>query len=159
VHIHSRPVFDRNAAATVLAIAELSNKDLYDKLLKYALWRKSARADAEDLLADAIECVGDPQCKPWDPAKGSFFRHMRLVMDTMAIELARTGQGRFEVISSKLAFDKKTSDADPSPDDALDDARQLAWLRRLGNRLLAKLGDKDLSGDTGDQRQCPHSDA
>jgi DNA-directed RNA polymerase specialized sigma24 family protein len=52
-------VFDRNAASTVLAIAELSKKELYDKLLEYALWRTSSTADAEDLLADAIECVGE----------------------------------------------------------------------------------------------------
>jgi len=136
-------VFDRNAASTVLAIAELSKKDLYDKLRKYALWRTSSTADADDLLADAIEWVCDPQRKPWDPAKGSFFRHMRLVMDTLAIEIARGGRARFEVVSSKLAFNEKTPDVATSADDALHDARTLAWLRRLGQRLLAKIGDKD----------------
>jgi hypothetical protein len=51
------PLFDGRAPSTVLAVAELSKKEVYDKLLKYAVWRTGSTADAEDLLADTIECA------------------------------------------------------------------------------------------------------
>jgi DNA-directed RNA polymerase specialized sigma24 family protein len=136
-------VFDRDAPLTKRAIEELLKKDVHDSLFKYAVWRTSSEADAEDLLADAIECVGDPDRKPWDPSRGSFFRHMRLVMDTLAIELARKGRVRFEVVSSHLAHDERTIDPAPAADTALHEARKFAWLRRLGDMLMAKLTDKD----------------
>jgi hypothetical protein len=136
-------VFDRDAPPTKRALAELAKKDVFEKVHLYAIWRTSSEADAEDLLADAVECVGDPDRKPWDPAKGSFFRHMRLVMDTLAIETARGGYARFEVVSSSLAADEKTADPGPQPDGALHEARDLAWLRRLGDSLLGKIAQRD----------------
>ena len=78
-----------------------------DKLRRYALWRTGSKADADDLLADAIECVGDPDRRPWDPTQITFFRHMRRVMDGLAIELARSGRARFEVISSTLKVQRE----------------------------------------------------
>jgi hypothetical protein len=136
-------VFDRNAPSTKRAVAELLNKDLYDQLLRYALWRTSSDAAAKDLLADAIECVGDPSRKPWDPSKVSFFRHMRLVMDTLAIEGARKGYGRFEVVDSRLAVDATTADPSPLPEEALHDHRELAREKEMGDLLLVDLGDSD----------------
>jgi hypothetical protein len=136
-------VFDRNAPSTKRAVAELCDKDMHERLFTYALWRTASDAGAKDLLSDAIECVGDPSRKPWDPDKASFFRHMRLVMDTLAIEGARKGYGRFEVVDSRIAVD--TTEADPSPvaDQALDDHRDLARLKAMGDLLLADLGDSD----------------
>jgi CheW-like domain len=57
-------VFDRNAPSTKGAIAEIHDKEVYDKLRKHAPWRTGSKADAKDLLADAIECVGDPDRRP-----------------------------------------------------------------------------------------------
>jgi hypothetical protein len=136
-------VFDRNAPSTKRAAAELLNKDVWERLLTYASWRTASDAGAKDLLADAIECVGDPNRKPWDPSKASFFRHMRLVMDTLAIEDARKGYGRFEVVDSRLAVDTTTADPSPLAEEALDDHRELARLREMGDQLLADLGDSD----------------
>jgi hypothetical protein len=53
-------VFDRDAPSTKRAVAELFNKDVHERLFTYALWRTASDAGAKDLLADAIECVGDP---------------------------------------------------------------------------------------------------
>ena len=136
-------MFDSNSPLTKRAIAELTKREIYQKLFNYALWRAQSDADAKDLLADAIECVGDPDRRPWDPTKCSFFQHMRRVMDVLAIERARRGHGRFEVVSSSLASDEQTTDPAPAADEALDEARKVARLRRLGDRLLSKLEGKD----------------
>jgi hypothetical protein len=58
-------VFDRNAPSTKRAVTELLNKDVHERLFTYALWRMASDDAAKDLLADAIECVGDPRRKPW----------------------------------------------------------------------------------------------
>jgi DNA-directed RNA polymerase specialized sigma24 family protein len=136
-------VFDRHSPLSKRALAEFVKKNVHEKLFRYAVWRTSSEADAEDLLADAIECVGDPDRKPWDPEKGSFFRHMRLVMDTLAIDRARSGHARFEVVNSSLAINEETMDPAPVPDKALHDARKLAWWRRLGDLLLEKVSARD----------------
>lgn len=141
--IHSRPVFDPDASSSKRAIAELHKKDVRDKIKKYATWRTSCAADADDLVADAMECVCDPDRKPWDDAKRTFFAHIRRVMDDLAIERARGGYARFEVVDSELAVDESTVDPAPRPDEALHDERKLAWMRRLGDLLLGRLGDRD----------------
>jgi DNA-directed RNA polymerase specialized sigma24 family protein len=136
-------VFDGNAPSSKLALAELQQERVRTSLKKYAVWRTGSEVDAEDLLADGIECVCDPDRKPWDPAKGSFFRHMRLVMDGIAIEQARGGHRRFEVPDVGITFDQGTVDPKPLADEALHAERDLAWLRHLGTVLMGRLREKD----------------
>ena len=136
-------VFDKDAPSSKLALAELQQERIRTSLKKYAVWRTKSEADAEDLLADGVECVLDPDRKPWDPAKGSFFRHMRLVMDGIAIEQARGGHRRFEVLDEGIAFDQRTVDPKPPADEALHAERKLAWLRHLGTVLMGRLRGKD----------------
>jgi DNA-directed RNA polymerase specialized sigma24 family protein len=136
-------VFDPNAPSSKLALAELGDKALREKLLKYGVWRTDSEADAEDLLANAIECVCDPDRRPWDPAKGTFFRHMRAVMDRIAIHATRRGAGRFEVADEGITFGEGTVDRQPLADEALHQGRKLAWLRRMGTVLLERLDRKD----------------
>jgi DNA-directed RNA polymerase specialized sigma24 family protein len=141
--IYSRAVFDPDAPSSKRAIAELHKRDVHEKVLKYAVWRTHSEADAGDLVADATECVCDPDRKPWDHTKRTFFAHMRRVMDDLAIERARSGHARFEVVSSELAVDETTVDPARRPDEALHDERKVAWMRLLGDRLLGMLGDRD----------------
>jgi DNA-directed RNA polymerase specialized sigma24 family protein len=136
-------VFDPDAPSSKLALAELRNEAVRKNLHKYAVWRTESEADAEDLLADAIEWTCDPNRRPWDPSKGSFFRHMRLVMDRIAFNDARRGAGRFEVPDEGITFDQGTFDRQPLPDEAVHEGRKLAWLRRMGSVLLERLQRKD----------------
>jgi DNA-directed RNA polymerase specialized sigma24 family protein len=136
-------VFDPNAPSSKRVLTELQNPQVRRSLLRYAAWRTDSQADAEDLLADAIERVCDPDRKPWDPTKASLFRHIRLVTDDIATVRARSGRARFEVVDSKLAHDATTGEPAPLPDEALHEHRQLAWLRRLGRILLGQVEGKD----------------
>jgi len=141
--IVSRAVFDKDAPSSKRVFDELADEKTRASLLKYALWRAKTESDAQDLVADAIECACDPDRKPWDPAKRSFFRHMRFVMDDIAIERARTGYGRFEEVGSDIEFDQVLVDPRPLADEALDAARTPDRLRRLGERLRDRVKDTD----------------
>jgi hypothetical protein len=68
---------------------------------------------------------------------------MRVVLDRIAIHGARRGAGRFEVADEGITFGEGTLDPRPLPDEAVHEARKLAWLRRMGNVLLEKLQRKD----------------
>jgi len=126
---------------------ELADKALYTSLFQYALWRTRKKEDAEDLLGDAIVCVCDPDRRPWDPAQRTLFRHMRFVMDDIAIERARTGYRRFEELGQKIDYNEVLAEvvADPRPlaDEVLDDARTSSRLRLWGQRLHDRVKDRD----------------
>ena len=136
-------MFDRNAQSSKEAFAELENKELRVKILRYALWRTGSEAEADDLIADAIECVCDPERKPWDRAKISFFHHIRNVMDDLATQRGRRGPKRFEVASDELDSVAADPVAAPLPEQALHAKRALAWLRKLGDRVRAAIGERD----------------
>jgi DNA-directed RNA polymerase specialized sigma24 family protein len=143
-------LFDRNAPTSQLVFAELAKEGVRERLLRYAKWRTGDDDEAKDLVADALEVVCDPEKKkPWDPAKRSLFRHMRRVMDDLAIYDTRAGAGRFEINESGLIA--KTGDPEALPDQADDHdlpdeqvaaKRDLAWLRGLAEILLERLSGR-----------------
>ncbi len=136
-------MFDPDAPSSKAVFAELQSEKLRRDILRYALWRTGSEADANDLVADAIEWACDPERKPWDARKISFFAHVRRVMDDIAVQRARRGHGRFEVVSSEIASDESTTDPAPLPDEAPDARRESAWLGRLGKRLMDRLTGRD----------------
>ena len=144
-------MFDRNAPSSQWVFAELEKDGVRANLHRYATWRTGDEDEAKDLVANALVLVCDPaKDKTWDPAKGSFFRHMRRVLDDTAIEQKRTGAGKYEINESTLI--RKTGDPDafpdpaddrPLPDEVLHGHFKLAWLRALGQTLLGILRGRD----------------
>jgi hypothetical protein len=134
-------VTDFNAPSSVRALAELEKPGVRLLSLKAARWLTPSDADAEDLLSDAIMCVCDPvDGRPWDPARGKFTSHMRIVMhDLRKLERERA-RTRREIPPGVLGFDADAPDPQPQPDEALDEARGLARLRRLGGMLRERIG-------------------
>jgi DNA-directed RNA polymerase specialized sigma24 family protein len=150
VAIRSGPVFDKNAPSSQRALAEIAKDKVREDLHRYAYWRTGDPDDAKDLVAEALEVVLDPQRKPWVDPRISFGRHMRRVMDDMAIEKARTGRGRFEINERDLIAATGDPNAFPDlaarrppPDEELHALRELAWLQGLGDILLSTLRGKD----------------
>jgi DNA-directed RNA polymerase specialized sigma24 family protein len=144
-------VFDKDAPSSKLVFAELAKDGVRTDLHRYATWRTGNEDDAKDLVASALVVVCDPdKKKTWDPSKRSFFRHMRRVLDDIAIEQKRTGAGKYEINETDLI--RKTGDPnafpDPAdehelPDEALAAHQELAWLRGMGDKLLRRLAGRD----------------
>jgi hypothetical protein len=136
-------VFDKDAPTSKLVFEQLKDEALCTSLYKYAYWRTHTEWDAKDLMADAIVCACDPDRKPWDPAKRTFFRHMRFVMDDLAVERARKGYARFEDLGAKLEFEQVLVDPRPLSDEALEDVRATERLGRWGGRLRGRMEASD----------------
>jgi DNA-directed RNA polymerase specialized sigma24 family protein len=144
-------VFDKDAPSSQLVFAELAKEGVRTKLHRYATWRTGDEDEAKDLVANALVLVCDPdKDKTWDPSKRTFFRHMRRVLDDIAIEQNRTGAGKYEITESALT--RKTGNPDafpdpadehPVPDEALAAHAELAWLRGMGETLLRRLAGRD----------------
>ncbi len=144
-------MFDPDAPTSKLVFAELAKKGVRSDLHRYATWRTGDEDEAKDLVANALVVVCDPEKdKTWDPSKRSFSRHMRRVLDDIAIEQKRTGAGKYEINETDLI--RKTGNPDafpdpaddhPLPDEALSDHRELAWLRGMGATLLKRLAGRD----------------
>ena len=132
------PVIDFHASSSERAVAELRKDDVRAHLVRFAAWRCASVDGANDLVADAMLLVCDPERKPWDPAKGSFARHVRLVIEDLVVERARTGPGRFESPEDGLPEQESTPDGARSPEDALRSERELEWMRELAERTLGR---------------------
>lgn len=133
-------MIDFSASSSKRALAELEKVEVRKHLFKAAVWLTPSEADAEDLVSDARDCVCDPnEGNPWNPARGSFTAHMRIVMRDLLKHQRSRASARREVIASSLAFDPDTPDPHPEPDEALSAARLRAWLGRLGGVLRERL--------------------
>jgi hypothetical protein len=135
-------VFDRDAPSTKRVIEELKKPRARERLFRLAMWRTHSEQDADDLVQGALECVCDPERRPWDPAEKTFLIHMSDVMRDIHYEQGRSASARHEVVDSTLARDDATVDSAPLADEALDAHRELARLRDMSERLLADLGEK-----------------
>jgi DNA-directed RNA polymerase specialized sigma24 family protein len=136
-------VIDRDAASSKRALDELLKPGVRKNLLRFAIWRTRSEADAEDLLQDALAKVFDPDDSPWDSDRGkSFFSHVASLMSGLASNESRSSRALHEVVDSTLARDDATVDGAPLANEALDAHRELARFRDMGERLLAKLGEK-----------------
>jgi hypothetical protein len=136
-------VSDKELSPAERVAEEMKKDSVRSSIYKYALWRTRSEWEANDLVGDAVLEAADPARKPWDPTKGSFFKHMRFLMDDIAIERARTGYKRFEEVGSEIAFDEVLIDPRPLADDILDSYRTSYRLQRWGGHLGDILHDTD----------------
>jgi hypothetical protein len=136
-------VYDPRAPSSVLALAEYAKPGNARHLLRYATWWTKDENAGKDLLADAMERVLDPEDKPWNPAKGSFRRHVRMLMGADFIEARRVGFGKYEVVDSESEAFERAIEPLPPPDALLHRKRKLEWMRAMWPALVARLGKDD----------------
>ncbi|HEY3820702.1 MAG TPA: hypothetical protein VGL81_26230 [Polyangiaceae bacterium] len=144
-------MFDPNAPSSLLVFAELAKEGVRTHLHRYAAWRTKDEDEAKDLVANALVLACDPEkSKTWDPNQRSFLRHMRRLMDDVAIEDNRVGPGKYEITETALIDATGDPDAFPDPadhhplaDEQLHGRRKLGWLRQLGETLLGLLRGRD----------------
>lgn len=136
-------MYDPRAPSSLLALAEYRKPREARRLLRYATWRTRSDAEAKDLVADALVRVCDPDDKPWDPSERTFYRHMRRVMDDDAIEQARTGFKKYEIVDTEHEGFDRAIQPIPGPDMALQAKRRLGWLRGMWGTLVGRLRGND----------------
>src|SRR5271167_579094 len=71
-------VYDRNAPSVKRVVAELEDPEVRAGLTRLSVQMTGSPADADDLAADALERVIDPDDSPWE--KRTFLTHMKFVM-------------------------------------------------------------------------------
>jgi hypothetical protein len=135
--------YDADAPCTQRVIQKLEDPRVYTNLLGIAGWFAPSAADREDLLADALVLVCDPDKAPWDPTKGTLYQHMGFVMRDLWVRKLSSWTSHHIVFDSNLAADEASVDRAPLPDEALEQQRALAWLRRLGAMLRERVLQHD----------------
>ncbi len=137
-------MFDPHAPSTVSALRELAAPGARAALLRVALVLSPVRADAEDLLAEAIVLVSDPDARPWEPERAPFMTHMRVVLRDLARQERRRVRAQRETLSDDPGGDHPPADPGPGPADLLVDAEDVAQLADRGARLRARLASDPL---------------
>ena len=90
----ARAVADYKAPSSLRAIEAFKDDAARDHLLRFGRMLTGSEADAEDLLADAMESVCDPEKgRPWGE-RGTFRTHMRVVMTDLAKRKGRSAYAR-----------------------------------------------------------------
>jgi hypothetical protein len=135
------------------ALEAFGSKGMEKMLLKYAI-KLTSEARGRDLLHQALLVVCDPDVenhgKPWDPGRGAFLAHMRIVIHHIAQRGWRSAAARREVLDDELAAEASASDPDHAPDETVDHQRQHEDDRRLGTILRGRLSG--LARDVFDRR-------
>lgn len=111
-------------------------KDLHDMALSVA---HKHEADAQDLFSKSLVRVIDPDLEPWQPGGHSFLAHMYMIMRRARYRQQRRIRLESEVLDGGVAQDRTAND-DPRADDEAERRRSLTLLRKLGERVLARLG-------------------
>lgn len=140
-------MFDRTSPLGLLVAAELKKDGVMSELRRMAmkLARSNEEQDGKELLSKSLVRVIDPDDDPWDP-KGNhtFLSHMHVLMKQVQYRHRRRLSVEAEVLDGGVAAEN-TGNNEPPPDEQADRARSLAVLRKLGERVLARLGDDRLA--------------
>ncbi len=130
--------------ASEKALNALGDGRTRELLLKFARWFMPSDADAEDLFTDALLKVCDPEeGRPWDPSRGTFLTHMRVVMRDLWQEGKRRAAARREVLDAHALLG--ALDPAPNPEDALSEARATERRHRLGEQLRERIAHHPLT--------------
>jgi DNA-directed RNA polymerase specialized sigma24 family protein len=135
-------MFEPHAPSSQRALAELGKKKMRSSLVAIASWSTGSYADAEDLVANAIVAVLDPEKAPWVSLKSTFLTHMSYVMRHVWDEDMRRARVRYELLDEDVSRDKRTLSKEPPADEELHDRRSLHVMRELGAKLIAEIGDQ-----------------
>jgi hypothetical protein len=133
-------MFDPTAETSVRALAELAKPKLRELLVRIAKLSTHSEADAEDLVAETLEVVLDPEGDPW--VKGSFVTHMMYAMRHQWAERMKTWAARNVAADPTITRDENTVTTEPPADEQLHDRRTFHELRSLGAQLLLEIGPK-----------------
>lgn len=131
---------DLDTPSSKLVATELTKPRVNVRLRQIARWHTRNDVQADDLVADSLVRVLEPEDRPWDPAMWPFLTHMAQVIRQTWDQQRRSFYFRNVYADGGVAADGLVS-ALPSTDDAVDGARQLTILRALGDMVFDRLGE------------------
>jgi DNA-directed RNA polymerase specialized sigma24 family protein len=131
---------DFEAPSSLRAVAALREGRTLERLLRFACLVVESETDAEDLLADAIVLVCDPEGRPWEEGRGSFLTHMRIVIRDLARRERRSARTRREAPGMDIEeLERLAPHPAPDAEGLLHDARELERLRRMGATVRERI--------------------
>lgn len=133
---------DFDAPSSKRVLAELAKEGAWENLMKLAGWWTKSEAEAEDLVADALGRVLDPDDMPWDPDRSGFFGYVGTVIRHVWGRHVRKARVQREVIDTGIAHDESVTHLEPMADDVLNEHRAVALRRFLAERVLDAIRDK-----------------
>ena len=131
-------MFEADAPSTQRVVAELKIGPVRQRIDEIAARLSGSYADADDLVANALVLVCDPDRSPWDPSQGSLAKHVGFIMRDLWIAQNRRARTRREVVDSEVAHEAPTRNA-TSVDEALAEHETRVRMKRLGLELRAGL--------------------
>ena len=134
--------YDPNAPSSRAALAEMQKTTVKTRVLAIARGRTRSAADGEDLVADAMILIMDPEKAPWDEAKRTFVAHISFVMKKLWDQQRRKASAQHEVLREDVSEEDDTDAREPPVDEELERRRGLAVLRRLMDEVADRLGRK-----------------
>jgi len=137
---------DPKSPLSLAVDAEVKKPGVMRELLQMAkrLSRSEEEEDWKDLVAMTLLRVVNPADDPWQPGRHSFLAHMHGSMRQARHRERRKLRTKGEVYDGGVAQENTAGDT-PGADDELERSRSLAVLRKLGDRLLARLEDNPLA--------------
>ena len=88
---------DFNAPSSIAAIKALKEGKTRMVLFRYACWFTLSEDEGDDLLHEAFLVACDPQDgRPWDPKRGSFLTHMRVLVHDLGRHFSKLARLRYE---------------------------------------------------------------
>ena len=129
------------AGSSARALAQLERRGMWKRLVRIAFWSARTRFGAEDLVAETVARVLDPEDLPWDGAV-PFHRFMTFQFRAVFKGwMRRMSAHEIPMPTEQLA--EHAADAGPLPDERIDLRRTQKALFALGHRLLEELAESD----------------
>jgi DNA-directed RNA polymerase specialized sigma24 family protein len=133
-------MYDPTAESSQRALAELAKPKVRELLVRIAFLSTRSEADAEDLVAETLEIVLDPEGDPW--VAGRFVTHMMYAMRHLWAEKMKTWAARNVAADPAITRDENTVGTEPPVDEQLHERRTFQELRSLGAQLLLEIAAK-----------------
>jgi DNA-directed RNA polymerase specialized sigma24 family protein len=135
-------VLDFDAPSSRFALAEFDKDIVRQRLRAIAGVKTGSESDADDLVANALLRVLDPEGQPWTPEQTTFIDHMTYVMRRLWDRKLRKAVNQQKILKSGIHRDQYTPSRGEAADDELHRHRSVAFWQSLLEVVLAEIGDK-----------------
>jgi DNA-directed RNA polymerase specialized sigma24 family protein len=135
-------VLDFDAPSSRLALDQFRQPIVRERLMNLAKLRTGSEFEADDLVANALLLVLDPDGKPWVPELGPFLAHMDFLMRWLRGRQIRKAQVQQGLLHSGVHRSEYTPAPRPPPDHEVERELSIAFWQSLLEVVLAEIGDK-----------------